>query len=1066
MSLGIMTPSKASHSHSLRSVAAGAGVLFAAAVLPGCSGGGGDSDGSLGPGNGVPVSGFQLNISLPNNAVWEINRPIDFEFSFPVDFSTVSFNSIRITDLNGVPASGEFELLEPDVVRFQPNCPTLDDFSDAGFAPGGVIYNIFVLGEQDASLAVQSTSGAFLQSAQSRTFSTPNSTLAQSLFLDPVPGPPSPDIRGIGDVALTEPLATRIEVGGAKTYFELPVGGSAITVPSDQPLNLYSDADSQIAFVLEINQPVNPASSNINSNNLFVEAEVAPGVFQRMDTRVELVRNCTESGATIRLQPRGVLPVMRSVRAVISPAFEDLVGERNLLALDEFGVIETGETEVPAGFADPDRTADEFLESFTASGTSIDSFEDTEFASATPQAVWGDGELRAAFDFGGNGGPGGNFDVLVRDGEELLFDTIAFPVSGGPNALSGFDSTVQTAIGGVLNVRNLRIEEGGAIRGIGPNPLIIQATGKVEIFGVLSVDGTNGKNVATLNTGNQPEVGAAGNAGGGRGGTGSFLTTTSTPKGGDGFAAFQVPGNGGGGGHSGYATGGKNNRRPGGGGGGMFGNNPPIITGGEPTGTVGEPGNDGSPNATDAITGLQQPQGGSLGPVPFNDNDDTNDFFGVAFDEELGELVFGELNSVQAGAGGGGGGDALPSNVFPTPDWQPGSDEKGAGGGGSGGGLLILALDDIVISGLGTVTSSGGRGGSGENVIFTDRIGGGSGGGSGGHIVLQGKRVDFRGSTADFAVEAIGGRAGFGQNGVDSTNAGGDGGPGLIQVHVQDPTTDLLFDVGADLAAVSRPTAQTLIPLFGPVSRSRSVWIPLGTAPNPEFSFDGIDPSADPLAQGLVQTTDGEVDELPALLGPATVTSGPTAPFIAPDGRTLVVDASSLEGGANDLYLRNTRLTRNFVVRLSEIGNPINFRDFDVVAASAYDPASGLLSLTTSSQGPTLDSFAPAGGVEYTLVPRFFEVVTDDIADALPDSATVRIRFQGAFADLNGKPDEDAIAVDWTSDVADLNGVELDFVRFEVEFDIDALLEGLTAESPRPAINFLRLPFLFGLADD
>jgi len=33
-------------------------------------------------------------------------------------------------------------LRDPQTVVFQPNCPTLDDFSDAGLLPGGVTYVI------------------------------------------------------------------------------------------------------------------------------------------------------------------------------------------------------------------------------------------------------------------------------------------------------------------------------------------------------------------------------------------------------------------------------------------------------------------------------------------------------------------------------------------------------------------------------------------------------------------------------------------------------------------------------------------------------------------------------------------------------------------------------------------------------------------------------------------------------------------------------------------------------------------------------------------------------------
>ena len=66
--------------------------LFTAA----CSSGGGGS-------NGV---GFQLTgISLLEGDVWKINQEIVFTFSEPVDFSSVSLNTINIQTTTGFPPS-------------------------------------------------------------------------------------------------------------------------------------------------------------------------------------------------------------------------------------------------------------------------------------------------------------------------------------------------------------------------------------------------------------------------------------------------------------------------------------------------------------------------------------------------------------------------------------------------------------------------------------------------------------------------------------------------------------------------------------------------------------------------------------------------------------------------------------------------------------------------------------------------------------------------------------------------------------------------------------------------
>ena len=53
----------------------------------------------------------------------------------------------------------------------------------------------------------------------------------------------------------------------------------------------------------------------------------------------------------------------------------------------------------------------------------LESFFDEDALFPTPLADWDDGLLTAAFDFAGNGGPGGEFDWLVKSGETFLFDT-------------------------------------------------------------------------------------------------------------------------------------------------------------------------------------------------------------------------------------------------------------------------------------------------------------------------------------------------------------------------------------------------------------------------------------------------------------------------------------------------------------------------------------------------------------------------------------------------------------------------------------------------------------------
>lgn len=69
--------------------------------------------------------------------------------------------------------------------------------------------------------------------------------------------------------------------------------------------------------------------------------------------------------------------------------------------------------------------------------------------------------------FGGTGGPNGDFDWVVRDGDVFLFDTTSTLIVGGPD---GVPTTTQLATNGVVDVRNLLIEEGAVVRVQGPNP--------------------------------------------------------------------------------------------------------------------------------------------------------------------------------------------------------------------------------------------------------------------------------------------------------------------------------------------------------------------------------------------------------------------------------------------------------------------------------------------------------------------------------------------------------------------------------------------------------------------
>ena len=95
---------------------------------------------------------------------------------------------------------------------------------------------------------------------------------------------------------------------------------------------------------------------------------------------------------------------------------------------------------------------------------------------------------------------------------------------------------------------------------------------------------------------------------------------------------------------------------------------------------------------------------------------------------------------------------------------------------------------------------------------FFDSIGGGSGGGSGGMLVLQAGLIDLSLAAPD-CFSAVGGAGGMGSGPGSAVGAGGAGGPGLVQLHLQNPA-NLILPVGASLADLSRPDAHVLEPVL------------------------------------------------------------------------------------------------------------------------------------------------------------------------------------------------------------------------------------------------------------
>ena len=1054
-------------------------AIAALSIFSACGGGSSSSGEPFG-------SGFELfSMSVPEDAIWQVNRPIEFKFSRDVDFSTVSLNTIAIRDLNGLPASGAFTLVDSNTVSFQPTCPVLGDLSDSGLKIGGVPYQITVLGSASGSgLSVRSVDGEGIDTAQLRNFVTPASSLSAVAFFDPQTGPPSPVVRqldSMGAAINPEDQVTYIETAGGAgpdVEFTFDTATQVFSKPENQGLNLFSDNTTDVALLIEFNQPVNPADDNISNKRLFLEYLADPlgsPVWTPLPTEVSLERNCTETGATLRLQPLGMIPQSTEIRAVISTEFEDLVGDRNQLQVDTFARFKSTIINF-AGLTPATDMGDEFKEDFN-----FNNFEDKTAPFSEPRAIWSDGQLSAAYSFSGSGGVDGAFDWVVPSGVTILLDTSgAVSIQGGDigvDMMTPFVNTKsQIVTAGRVDVRHLVVEAGAVIKVQGVNPVQIQASGNVVIEGLIDLSGFDRPDVATLNTGNQPEVGSAGAAGGGTGGTASFLTTTSTPQGGNGFGYSlngPVANFGGKGGESGFGLPALINRRPGGGGGGILGPNSTSTDDnlGVTFGMIAQTGFDGGASATGSISNAKPPRGGNIGNSIFIDSTADNDFFGTKFDQVQNKVIIGELTVPWAGSGGGAGGDAVKDNTFPHKSWTVATDEKGSGGAGAAGSLRILCLGTVTIRDAGKISAKGGKGGAGENTINTNHLGGGGGGGSGGHVIIEAGSAMIFDNVFKRCITARGGQGGKGASGVGSINAGGAGGPGIIQIHVLDPLTDIQFvntiPEGDTLDEVTWPDAITLVPSFGARSRAITNWIPVGQA---SIEPDGIADQVTFLFGGTNAATgsildlddDDQQDDLLPILGPTALVGGE----ISLDGRTLTVDANPLKDSFNDVYLRNPQLLRDSLLVLNEVGTPANSKRFNVASAS-FDIVSFELSLEVDgAPAESLLSFTPGGGIEFSLIPVSLSASTIGGGKGFyPDSVDIKVRFQSAGVGADGLPDLSAAGFqDWTPDIDLVNAKApgtVEFIRLEVLFDLDALGTGLSATSPRPLLDFARIGWRF-----
>ncbi|MDA1265239.1 MAG: Ig-like domain-containing protein [Planctomycetota bacterium] len=1108
--------------------------------------------GGSGSGASSAAGSFEIvSINVVHGQQWKINRALRVTFSAEVDPATVNFNTVSITDTQGFGATGFFYLAEGDArtVVFQPSCPTLADSSDAGLRPGRE-YRISVKSAAVDGFSVTSSAGDVLDVGEFRSFLTPDSLDPLVLFVDTVPGPPKVEVLPVrlqpGELVDDGTPSTHVEIGGLRRFF----GRDPVTLQGrlepglDLPLNHYSLPENQIVFYVHFNQPVRPGLQNAAHLRMQYDG---PSGWTAMPAIVQLVANCTETGAIAEVRPLGILPQSTDLRLVLGAGFADLTGDETSADNDTFAMTRALSSGVPnplfPNVGQPE--TDEVLETFALGGAGTHSLEDTTALFPVPVAAWGEGILQSSFAFDGTGGPGGDFDWHIPPSTDLVLDTTSDVIFGGPG---GAPTGSAPVVNGIVDVRDLYLPASSKILVVGPNTCTILASGSVRVLGQISVQGADNPGVATLNTTNQPEGGAAGQAGGGDGGAASPLTTASSPAGLAGNGPFNATGQGGGGGESSYKVIHPGKRHGAGGGGGGLGHNVRYDHDGLPqTGWVrvqtlvgldAEHGGFGSTGAWGAINQVGTAIGGYEGPRPFLDNDDGNDFIGTKLTTG-GQMILGELEDMLAGSGGGGGGDTSYTDTFPKLPFDPTGDEKGCGGGGGGGGLRILAIGPITVGDAmlnGSIVLDGGTGGGGEN--SWERYGGGSGGGSGGHLVMSsaasitihgrattgGPWYDDVGDSYHSArtLSALGGQGGAGKldrGGAKATGpvpwscsaipfeyfeghtdvrpyntacfqnlphfnepegpcwgAGGDGGPGLVQLHVED-LTDIHFPEieaefggtyasGLDVSYAMAPPPEgwkrpgevpdQMVPFFGRLSMARSRWIPLGLARVNDLG--GTDQVVlHGLAGAIPHGPGGGVDHEDPIVGP----------FVqAQLDHDLVLDASGLAPG-DSRYADNPALLRQASLEVVDSADPGFVTLFSIVGAS-YDPAGPSFLIHLDPGGPNPDHLTLGGDALVAIVPHTARVVTSGVFDGYPSEAEIRLLYDATKVDpFGGGPSTDLAwstvfgGGDPTDDLSNLNLEDWDFVRFQTIFDLDTAGDGVDLDTARPGLDLLRLQFEF-----
>ena len=160
------------------------------------------------------------SISFAPGQIWPINRPVDVTFDRAIQFGSVSLSTLRFETALGDIAPGSFVQpldangnVQRNVVRFEPVCPSDLAGSDAGFAPGGVMYTLRIAGLDQGNTTILADDNEGVADTFVESFITPSTSDPSQLFFDPVPGPAEIVVRGANGVSDFATDSTYVEIG-------------------------------------------------------------------------------------------------------------------------------------------------------------------------------------------------------------------------------------------------------------------------------------------------------------------------------------------------------------------------------------------------------------------------------------------------------------------------------------------------------------------------------------------------------------------------------------------------------------------------------------------------------------------------------------------------------------------------------------------------------------------------------------------------------------------------------------------------------------------------------------